>query len=364
MPDSTVTNPSITADTAATSGGMSADSMSSMPVVRFYRPVFTGYGPLRDNSVTNGTVNTVIIDSIAADTVSGRIPHFIPAEKADSMRLEAVADSMRSLQPIITETPSGRREGLSPSALKASDSNSTPVTALLMGTLLFMCLNSGGIGQALKSYRHELIGIRRRRNVFDDEHTASLPMAVLLALNLIVFGGIVLYNIPGLPPAPCIGAATLMMAVTGGYYLFRYIAYKIVGYVFADPVGRRQWVDGFLATEAYTGLFLIIPALLLVFMPQWHDTLIMVSLSIITVGRFLFIAKGARIFYVNLRSFDLRHLRLYAGRRRIVLKLILTKSEIQENTGFATAANVRKITLFRPRRKTRRRGRFPAFYQD
>ena len=88
MPDSTVTNPSITADTAATSGGMSADSMSSMPVVRFYRPVFTGYGPLRDNSVTNGTVNTVIIDSIAADTVSGRIPHFIPAEKADSMRLE------------------------------------------------------------------------------------------------------------------------------------------------------------------------------------------------------------------------------------------------------------------------------------
>ena len=302
MPDSTVTNPSITADTAATSGGMSADSMSSMPVVRFYRPVFTGYGPLRDNSVTNGTVNTVIIGSIAADTVSGRIPHFIPAEKADSMRLEAVADSMRSLQPIITETPSGRREGLSPSALKASDSNSTPVTALLMGTLLFMCLNSGGIGQALKSYRHELIGIRRRRNVFDDEHTASLPMAVLLALNLIVFGGIVLYNIPGLPPAPCIGAATLMMAVTGGYYLFRYIAYKIVGYVFADPVGRRQWVDGFLATEAYTGLFLIIPALLLVFMPQWHDTLIMVSLSIITVGRFLFIAKGARIFYVNLRS--------------------------------------------------------------
>lgn len=291
MPDTTVTIPSEIADTAA-----------AVPASKVYRPVFTGTGPVRDNSLTDESINTTIIDSIAADTVSGRIPHFIPVEKADSLRLEAMADSLRSIQPVIAEPPSGIREGIAPSDLKSSDSHSTSLSALLMAMLLFLCLNTSSLRQALKTYRHDLIGVRRRRNVFDEGHTASLPMSVLLALNLIVFEGIVLYNIPGLPPLPRPGAAMIMMAIAGAYYIFRYAAYKVVGYVFADQDGRRQWIDGFLATEAYTGLLLIIPALLLVFMPQWHDALVIISLSIICIGRFLFLTKGVRIFYVNLRS--------------------------------------------------------------
>lgn len=255
-----------------------------------------------DSTVTAFRINTVIIDSIAADTVSGRIPHFIPVEKADSMREALRADSIAATQTETAEPPSGIRDGLAPTVLTPSDSNSTPISALLMGTLVIMGLNGPAIRQALRSYSHELIGIRRRRNVFDNERTVSLPVAVLLALNLIVFGGIVLYNIPGVPPSPCIGAAALAMTVAAVYYFFRYTAYQIVGYTFALPEGKRQWVDGFLATEAYEGLLLIVPALLLVFKPQWHDTLITISLSIAAVARILFIAKGVRIFYVNLRS--------------------------------------------------------------
>lgn len=255
-----------------------------------------------DSTVTAFQINTVIIDSIAADTVSGRIPHFIPVEKADSMREAFRADSIAAAQSETVEPPSGIRDGIAPAPLTPSDSNSTPISALLMGTLVLLGLNGPAIRQALRSYSHELIGVRRRRNVFDNERTVSLPVAVLLALNLIVFGGIVLYNIPGTPPSPCIGASALSMTVAAVYYFFRYTAYQIVGYTFASPEGKRQWVDGFLASEAYEGLLLIVPALLLVFMPQWHHALITISLSIIAVARILFIAKGVRIFYVNLRS--------------------------------------------------------------
>lgn len=253
------------------------------------------------DSDSTAAISTVIIDSIAADTVPGRIPHFIPAEEADSLR-QAAADSIAAAQTASAEPPSGLREGLAPAGPNTVPGGSTALSLLLMVMLVVLCLNGQAVRRALKSYSHELIGVRRRRNVFDDERTVPLPVAALLAVNLIVFGGIVLYNIPRLPAQQSFAGVCAAMAVTAIYCIFRYVAYEAVGYVFATPDGRRQWLDGFLASEAYTGLMLIVPAFLLIYRPEWHSVLIIVSLSVICVARLLFIAKGVRIFYVNLRS--------------------------------------------------------------
>lgn len=250
--------------------------------------------------VADTTINTVIVDSIARDTVSGRIPHFIPVECADSLRIEAMIDSV-SVTQTMPSLPVGSEEGIAPMGLPPVSSGSG-LTALLTGTLVVAAINAAGIGRTLKSYRHELWSVRRRHNVFDDEHSASVPMAVLLALVFVVFGGIVLYNLPGYPPAPSFAGATASMALLACYYLFRYVAYRLVGFTFAGKTGAVRWINGFMATQAFAGLFLIVPALLLVVRPEWRDILVTISLTIYGAANILFIAKGFRIFYTKIQS--------------------------------------------------------------
>ncbi|MDE6197800.1 MAG: hypothetical protein K2F91_08050, partial [Muribaculaceae bacterium] len=77
-------------------------------------------------------VSTVLVDSIGRDTITGRIPHFIPVAEADSLRAKALMDSLGT-HSALPEIPSGASEGLPPVAVTPSASTSTPLTALLMG---------------------------------------------------------------------------------------------------------------------------------------------------------------------------------------------------------------------------------------
>lgn len=247
-----------------------------------------------------GHINTVLFDSIVADTVSGRVPHFLPPHTADSLKTEALLDSLAGHS--LPSVPDGHHEGIAPQALPRSYFNSTPLTALLISTLLLAALNGGMLQRALKAYRSELWSVRRRLNMFDDEQRAPLPMAVTLALIFCVFGGITVYNLHGIPADPSFAGAAASMALTGAYYIFQLCAYGLVGYTFGTPDGQRRWLGGFAATQAFAGLGLIIPAFLFIFRPEWHTVLLTISLTIYFAARLLFIAKGVRIFYRNLGS--------------------------------------------------------------
>ena len=106
------------------------------------------------------------------------------------------------------------------------------------------------------------LGVRRRPNVFDDEQSVPSYIAAILALIFIVFGGVVLYNLHGVPSPPTFAGAAASMGLLGTYYLFQQCAYRTVGYTFTTADGRRRWLGGFAATQAYAGLGMVIPALL------------------------------------------------------------------------------------------------------
>lgn len=205
-------------------------------------------------------------------------------------------------QSRLPEVPSGLREGVAPMGMPPSYINSTPLAALLMGTLVLAALNAGSMRRALKAYRAELWSVRHRPNVFDDEQSVPVHIAAVLALVFVVFGGVVLYNLHGVPSPATFAGATASMGLLGAYYIFQRCAYWLVGYTFTTVDGMRRWLGGFAATQAYAGLALIAPALLLMFQPQWQSTLVAISLSIYFAARILFIAKGFRIFYQNFWS--------------------------------------------------------------
>ncbi|MDE6196748.1 MAG: DUF4271 domain-containing protein, partial [Muribaculaceae bacterium] len=112
----------------------------------------------------------------------------------------------------------------------------------------------------------------------------------------------VLYNVPGYPPSPSFYGASAFMALMAAWYGFRYVAYRLVAFAFAGRESGRRWINGFMATQAYSGLLMIAPAFLLLYRPGWHDTLITISLSVYSAANLLFIAKGFRIFYRNFQS--------------------------------------------------------------
>ncbi len=287
MPDSTHTATITASAAAAVAAGRSAGAPAS---TASYSPAATA----------PEHICTALFDSIVADTVEGRVPRFLPVAEADSLKQAAAADSLAAME--LDTTAPQSVTGIAPRESPPAYYNSTPLAAVMMATLLLLSVSRHGLRRTLKVYASQLWSVRGRRNVFDDEQTPAGPMAVVLGLVFTVFGGVVLYNVHGLPVAPSFPGAAAMMALLGCYYMFERCAYWLVGYAFGSDEQRRLWLGGFASSQAFAGLGMAIPAILMVYMPQWHDILLIISLTIYFIFRLIFIGKGVRIFYRNFSS--------------------------------------------------------------
>lgn len=174
---------------------MAADSLHTQPLTPFGIPAPTP-APRSLNPpaqfVDNG-VCTAIFDSVLADTVTGRIPHFATETYRDSVAVDLLADTIAA--HTVVGVDSGFTRGIVGESRPDFPSGGGILTAILMLTLAATALNGQSVLRAVRAYCNELTGYRRRNNAFDDNTRVHLPTAFLLALAFIVFGGVVLYNI-------------------------------------------------------------------------------------------------------------------------------------------------------------------------
>lgn len=214
-----------------------------------------------------------------------------------AMPAESIAPVEHKSLKVVVEHKRFDPEPLSPIA-----STDSALTAILIGTLLLVFFNADSISRAIRNYSHKLWSIRRRPNVFDDESIISLRVSAMLELVFVVFGGIVISSLH-VGPQPLVFVKVLMsMCIMVAYFLFQYAVYTVIGYTFADNDGCRQFIQGFLASQSFAALLLIVPALLLVYAPVWRRYFVIASLLIYCVCHLLFIGKGFRIFYRNYKS--------------------------------------------------------------
>ncbi len=253
-----------------------------------------------DTTATPTQINTAIFDFIGADTVAGRMPEYVNEEQIRIIRAEMRRDSLDHAKAIST-VPDDAGSGIVPQSFFDSFS-STAINGLMMMVLTLVCLKAAGIGSALKRYGTALLTVRRRDNAFDDVHSATLPAAVMLATVFVVFGGVCLYFSRGVPPFVTFGGVLAVTALLAAYYVFQLVAYSVVGYAFTTPDLRRQWLAGFNASQAYTGLLLIAPAMVLIARPAWWMPVEFFALTAYILGRIIFICKGFKIFYSKIRS--------------------------------------------------------------
>lgn len=243
-------------------------------------------------------ISTAITDSIAADTVA---PHILTTEQMRLLTEKHRADSIAAAEAY-TEAHSGHAEGIAGEAIQPSFGHLDPISILVSASLVVAGLSAGSIGRALRAYRPALFSIRRRQNAFDDTHTAPLRASLILALITAIFGGLALYCSTPYSLNPTFTGVLIAIGIAAAYYIFMLCAYTITGYAFANPQGRDMWIDGYVASMAYTGLALVIPVLLMLYMPQWRTPLLCVCSIMFISAKIIFIIKGFRIFYNKIRS--------------------------------------------------------------
>ena len=243
-------------------------------------------------------LSTTLVDSIGADTVA---PHIMTQHQAEIYAEQQWADSIVAARAY-AEEHSGHAEGLPAEAMPPAFGQIDPLGVIVAASLAAAGLCAGGIRRALRSYRTALWSVRRRQNAFDDTHKAPLRASVMLAMLMVVFGGLALYCALPCSMSPTFAGAMCAVAAVGLYYCFQYCAYTAVGYAFATPQGRSMWLAGFVATQAYTGLTLVVPVLLMLFLPDWRGPLLWVCCALFLAGKLIFIGKGLRIFFHKIGS--------------------------------------------------------------
>lgn len=204
----------------------------------------------------------------------------------------------------------------------------TGVMALLIGMFMVLAFSVSHYGTYVKTFRQNLLSVRRRANAFDDHTINETGITVALMLLACLCEGILIYFgareggfAPGLAPFLAIamfwGVAVLLM-------IFQTVAYLATGYAFTDYQNTSQWVKGFMASQALLGLMLTVPALWLLFNPGAFGITIAVAAAMYLVARLIFIGKGFRIFYTNL--FSLVYFILYLCTLEIVPLILLYHS--------------------------------------
>ncbi len=228
--------------------------------------------------------------SLADTTFTGRIAAPVPA---DTVTEATVADWHLGVEPTPRPMQPGNRPGF-----------------LILIALMFVVLtfNFRHFGRVLRQYGKELWRLRSGRdNVFDEHPGADTRVLVLLLMQCVVCAGILLCagicRLDLVRPSAMTGQTVgCIIAVCTVWYLVNLAACSVVGYTFATPAGRREWLRGLNASQALLGLGLVFPAVLAVFYPPLTHIATTVAAALYCIARLLFIIKGFRIFYTHIGS--------------------------------------------------------------
>lgn len=174
------------------------------------------------------------------------------------------------------------------------------VMCIVVGMLLLVAFNFKHWGRFFKTFGNDLLSVRRRANVFDDNTMSETRVLIVLIMLECVCEAILVYcaiSIRATTMQSIFPAIGLLSLSAGLFYILQLVAYSIVGSVFSDPTGRRQWVKGFNASQAFLGLFLLLPALIVLFYPGSSTWMLLLGASLYIIARLVFICKGFKIFY-------------------------------------------------------------------
>ena len=218
-----------------------------------------------------------------------------------SLQTDAPLDSiavLRSTAAVDTWT-----HGLAPASHAADMSPASGIVALIIALIALIAFESQQLRRILSSLDTDLLGVRRRDNVFDS-HTSAESRTIALLLILACTCEAILLAVFTSGPAIVADGTMLasFLALSTGYYAFQWVAYSIIGYTFTDSINTAQWRKGFNLSQAMLGLALLLPAITVLYYHQSTTAPLIIALILYILARIAFLCKGFRIFYNRLPS--------------------------------------------------------------
>lgn len=182
------------------------------------------------------------------------------------------------------------------------------ILSVIVLLFLLISVNFKECSKLITRFSRQLLNIKKRENIFD-EHTAhETRLTILMLIQYIVYLSILLSGACLVIKSKSEGLTgdfdTLLkdIGVVTVYYIFQLCAYGVVAYTFSEPDDTRRFIRSLNASQALCGLALIVPTLMILFYPQYLDTLVIIGGAAYLLFRLLFVANGFSIFYRNIFS--------------------------------------------------------------
>lgn len=254
---------------------------------------------------------TANIDSTTADsTATYYAPQYadgFPARHgADSTAIGA-ADSVSSLDTCATlELP----HGVGATHAVASPLHDGASMALMLAAAFFLVTSYRTGYKYIENLPVYLFSVKRRDSLFDD-HTVSETriMLAMLGLTWVMEGLLLYYAIPLSVPALAPGLqqsvflhVLLFTGLAALFHVLQLLFYRLLGWVFADPVDTGLWIAGFNASQACLGVILLPVVIVTLVAPEQANSTLFCAVILYFLARIVFILKGFRIFFNNFSS--------------------------------------------------------------
>ncbi|MDE7410625.1 MAG: DUF4271 domain-containing protein [Paramuribaculum sp.] len=220
--------------------------------------------------------------------------------------------------------------GMAPEERVSPAGYDSGVMTLLIAVFLAVTFNFRHYSTFIKTFTQNLFSIRTRANAFDEHNTMrETRVTVSLIMLTCVSEGILMYTYIDrshlLWSSAFFGIASLSV-LSAVYYLWQLAVYHTVGYTFVGPLKSSQWLKGFNASQCLIGIPLIIPALAVIFYPNFSPWLLVAAAILYVMARMIFIFKGFRIFYN--KSYTLIYFILYLCALEIIPVILFYKTSL------------------------------------
>lgn len=232
------------------------------------------------------------IDSLAA------------AIKPEKLQLKVLPLDTAKVAPA---NPPAFTAGIEPAPLPYNPVSDSVLPAAFVVMILMITFSFRPICRLIRTSARELFTMRSHQNVFDDHTSSEKRAGIYLILQLCICCGVLAYfGLTDFFSLPLIDSTLLTAetsAIFAAYFLFQTAAYFIVGYTFSDdPTQGTLWTKSFFSCYELLSLFMLIPALVTVFFPDYARECAACGIILFLIAKFVFIIKGFRIFFNNYSS--------------------------------------------------------------
>ncbi len=240
-----------------------------------------------------------------SDTVITQEPVYY--EPAFHDHFAPVATNDTSITPLDSMPVMAATQGVAPQSQAHSPLHDTGVMAMLLVVLVFLLTSFNKGFKYVRNLPRYLFSVKRRENLFDDHTVSETRVMLALLLNTCFMEGLLIYcsfsdalqAAIGSRVVLFVGITTLAAIV---FYFAQLLLYRLLGWVFGDPVSSRLWLSGFNATQSLLGLTLLPVTIITLVYPSTTPTTLIVALALYILARIVFISKGIRIFFNDLSS--------------------------------------------------------------